>query len=231
MNSKSRLSVLDQIYKIYDEITANWDLSCRKYCSECCTRNVILTSLEAYKIAVWLISQGKSDQFRFIEAELPLKRFQPRISTNALAALCMKGEDIPDEENNASWGKCPLLQNKECPIYPVRPFGCRCFVSKKRCAENGYADVEPFMFAVSTVFLQYIEHIDAQGFSGNFSDVLRCMASEENRQSYSDGILKNACENLIPNEPIRTLLVFPEHKEQIKPVLKRLAEIKIPERF
>lgn len=227
MDLKTRLSVLDQIYKIYDGIVENWDTACRQYCSECCTRNVILTGLEGYKIITYLISQGRSERLRVIEAESDKKRFQPRMTTNALAALCMKGEEPPEEENESSWGNCPFLQNNECPIYPVRPFGCRCFISKQKCAETGYADVEPFMFAVNTVFLQYIEHIDAGGYSGNFTDVLLFMASEENRQSYSDGTLKHACKNLITNHPIRTLLVFPEHKERIEPVLKQLTDIKI----
>ncbi len=231
MDLKTRLSVLDQIYKIYDRMVEDWDIACRQYCSECCTRNVIMTGLEGYKIMTYLISQGKSEEFKIIEAESDKQRFQPRITTNALAALCMKGEEPPEEENEASWGNCPFLQNNECPIYPARPFGCRCFVSKQKCAEIGFADMEPFMFAVNTVFLQYIEHIDSGGYSGNFTDVLRFMASEENRQSYSEGTLKHDCGNLIPNQPIRTLLIFPEHKKQIEPVLKQLAEIKIPGEF
>jgi len=226
MNLSTKLAVLDQIYSSYDEFAGKLQVACRRYCAECCTRNVTLTTLEAYKIAEYLISKGKSDLFGVLEQASDKKRFQPKTTTNRLAEICMRGEEPPDEENDASWGACPFLTDKECPVYAVRPFGCRCFVSKQDCSQTGYADTDPFVFAVNQVFLQFIEHIDAQGFSGNFTDMLLLMSLDENRKSYKNGNLAHSDKGLIPNAQIKILMVFPEHKAEIMPILHVLQNIK-----
>jgi Fe-S-cluster containining protein len=228
MNLTTKLAVLDQIYRIYDEFSGKLNVACHRYCAECCTRNVTLTTLEAYKIADSLISKGKSDLFGILEQQSDKKRFQPKTTTNRLAEICMRGEEPPDEENDASWGACPFLTNKECPIYAVRPFGCRCLVSKQDCSQTGYADTDPFVFAVNQVFLQFIEHVDAQGFSGNFTDMLLFMASDDKRKSYKNGKLAHSDSKLIPNAPIKILMVFPEHKAGIMPILQALQSINVP---
>ncbi|MDM8548662.1 YkgJ family cysteine cluster protein [Desulfobacterales bacterium HSG2] len=226
LNTKS--TVLDQIYKIYDDFAGPLNVACKRYCSECCTRNVTLTTLEGYKIAEYLISHKRSDLYRKLETESDKKRFQPRITTNALAALCMRGGEPPEEENDPSYGSCPFLTDNNCPIYPVRPFGCRCFVSKQDCRETGYADVEPFIIAVNNLFLQFIEHIDAHGYSGNLTDILLFLESDDNRQSYRNRALKNPPIHLVSNHSISVVLVSPEHREKAEPILKSLQNIKIP---
>ena len=45
-----RLEALRRIYKIYDGIHSSLDLACREKCAHCCTTNVTMTTLEAYKI-------------------------------------------------------------------------------------------------------------------------------------------------------------------------------------
>ncbi len=144
MNLDTKLIVLNQIYKIYDEFAETLDVACKQHCAQCCTRNVTLTTLEGYKIADYLISNGKSDLFAKLKDESDKKRFQPLTTTNQLAEICMRGQEPPEEENDPSWGSCPFLTNNECPVYPVRPFGCRCFVSKQNCSENricGHRDI------------------------------------------------------------------------------------------
>ena len=115
--------------------------------------------------------------------------------------------------------------NDECPIYMVRPFNCRCMVSKTNCIDK--AEMDPFVLTVNNVFLQYIEHIDQQGFSGNFTDVLLFMESEDNRKSYGMKDLTNTGEELIKNLPMALLLVPPEHKNKIKPIINSLQTIKV----
>ena len=215
-----RIDILEQIYKIYDAFTDNLELACQRYCSVCCTRNVIITTLEGYKIADHLIENGKSELFKKIKEEYYKKRFQPIITTNKIADLCIQGKDLPDEEIDSSWGSCPLLMNNECPIYKVRPFSCRCMVSKTNCVDK--AEMDPFVLTVNNVFLQYIEHFDQQGFSGNFTDVLLFMESEDNRKSYGMKDLTNPGERLIKNLPMTLLLVPPEHKNKIKPIINSL---------
>ena len=225
MNLGKKLVVLDRIYEIYDNFAKGLDVACKKYCDSCCTRNVTMTTLEGYKIADFLELSGKTDLYSKIQKALYKKRFLPEITINMLAELCLQGKDIPDEESDAGWGACPLLINNECPIYQVRPFGCRCFVSVTNCMENGYAEVDPFVLTVNSLFLQYIEHVDKDGYFGNLTDVLFFMQNEESRKLFEKGILK--CEDtwMIPNMPTKAFLVAPEHQSRIEPILKALKNI------
>ncbi len=150
------------------------------------------------------------------------KRFQPIITTNKIADLCIQGKELPDEEIDSSWGRCPLLINDECPIYTARPFGCRCFVSKHSCSEKGYAKVDEFILSVNNIFLQYIEHIDSQGCSGNLLDVLLYFESSEGRQNYRDGVSNCAENNLVSNRSIPALMIPPEHRLKIQPILQAI---------
>jgi len=225
MDLYTKLDVLDQIYKIYDAVTESLEVACQKYCSTCCTRNVTITALEGYKIADHLIKNGKPELFKKIKNESYKKRFQPIITTNKIADLCIQGKELPDETIDRSWGSCPLLINDECPIYEIRPFSCRCMVSKTNCIDK--AEMDPFVLTVNNVFLQYIEHIDQHGFSGNFTDVLLFMESEDNRKSYGMKDLTDTGEELIKNLPMTLLLVPPEHKNKIKPIINSLKTIKI----
>ena len=225
MDLNSKLAVLDQIYCVYEEFVHTLRIACKKYCAECCTRNVTLTTLEGYFIATHMISSGKSKLFENIEGALSKKRFHPLTTTNRLADLCMKGEDFPEEKHQDSNERCPLLKDNLCPIYSVRPFACRCFVSKKDCSKQGYAEVDPFVFSVNNLFLQFIEHVDSQGFSGNLIDVLKFMASKTNRHDYKRNPLNHPGNGLIPNLKITVLMIPPEHRVKITPILKALQNI------
>jgi len=223
MDLSDRIDILDRIYKIYAAFTDSLELACQKYCSTCCTRNVTITTLEGYKIADHLIENGKSELFKKIKNESYKKRFQPIITTNKIADLCIQGKELPDETIDRSWESCPLLINDECPIYEVRPFSCRCMVSKTNCIDK--AEMDPFILTVNNVFLQYIEHIDQHGFSGNLTDVLLFMESKNNMKSYIMEVLKNPGKELIKNLPMSILLIPPEHRQQIKPIINSLQTI------
>ena len=160
---------------------------------------------------------------KFLErskSDVSLPRFQPRTTTNQIARLCAAGNDIPAEEIDSDGGVCPLQEDNLCCIYAVRPFGCRCLVSIKICAQTGCAEVGDFLLSVNTVFLQYIEHIDMKGRSGNLTDVLLWMESEKNRQAYERGALSEC--KLIDNQSIQFLFVPPEHRDRMKPILNAL---------
>jgi len=225
MDLNKKLAVLDQIYGIYDQFVVKLDIACQKYCAGCCTRNVTITTLEGYFMASHMITCGKSGLFENIEKAIPEKRFRPQTTTNRLADLCMKGQDPPEEENNGLNGSCPLMEDNLCPIYPVRPFGCRCFVSKKDCRKQGYAEVDPFIITVNNLFLQFIEHVDSQGFSGNLIDVVNFMGSKTHRHNYERNTLHHTGTGLIPNLNIPVLMIPPEHRIKIKPMLKELQNI------
>jgi len=222
---EQRLSVLNKIYGLYNDVAKNLDVACRKYCAACCTPNVTMTTLEGYLIANHMTSNGQANLFRNIQSKISRNRFKPQITTNRLADLCMKGDDPPEEEKKHSNKSCPVLKDNLCPIYEVRPFGCRCFISKHDCSKAGYAKVDPFIMTVNTLFMQFVEHIDSMGFSGNFADVLLLMASNEKHGNYKMNTLNHPGPDLVPNLKIKVLMVPPEHRIKVKPVIDALLNL------
>jgi hypothetical protein len=225
MYLEQRLNVLNKVYGLYNDVAKNLDVACKKYCAACCTPNVTMTTLEGYLIANHMTSNGQANLFRNIQSKISRNRFKPQITTNRLADLCMKGDDPPEEEKKHSNKSCPVLKDNLCPIYEVRPFGCRCFISKHDCSKAGYAKVDPFVMTVNTLFLQFVEHIDSMGFSGNFADVLLLMSSNENHGNYKMNTLNHPGPDLVPNLKIKVLMVPPEHRIKVKPVIDALLNL------
>ena len=224
MDLADKLKALDKIYTLYDHFTTPLDLACKKYCSHCCTTSVILTTMEGYKMIAALDSfAGWDSKIRQAAAQ---KHYKPKITTNRLASLCADGIEPPQEEFSES-RPCPFLTEKQCPIYALRPFGCRCLVSRHDCGQKGYAEMDGFVLSVNTLFLQTIEHLDAGGCSGNLLDVLAVMASPDNRQAYEDHRLECTPAGLIANEPLKVLMIPPEHRTKMEPILQSLRNIRI----
>ncbi len=224
---EKKIVALDRIYAAYDRFCATLDVACKKYCAQCCTSNVTLTTLEGYKIVDHLIAAGKLNIIDELKHTVATNRYQPQISTNRLAELYAAEAKVPEEEMAAEWEDCSLLTKNVCSIYNLRPFGCRCFVSRKNCAETGFADIDDFTASVNTVFLQTIEHLDADGCSGNLIDVLQAMESEENRQAYAKNRLKCETNGLIVNWSLKVLMIPPEHRSKMEPILEELRRIRI----
>ena len=221
------MTALDRIYAVYDSFCTSQDVACKKYCAHCCTSNVTLTTLEGYKIVEHLIAGGRLDIIDGLKPMAAATRYQPQISTNRLAELYAAEARVPEEEMAAEWEECSLLVKNVCSIYDLRPFGCRCFISHKNCAETGYADIDEFTASVNTVFLQTIEHLDADGCSGNLIDVLQAMASEDNRRAYEKDRLKCETNGLIVNWSLKVLMIPPEHRTKMEPILQELRQIKM----
>jgi Fe-S-cluster containining protein len=226
MDLAGKLTALDKLYTLYDQFTASLDLACKKYCSHCCTTSVTLTTIEGYKIIGALALNEKVEWDEKIQRAAAQKHFKPKITTNRLANLCADGIEPPQEEFSKS-KSCPFLTAKQCPIYGVRPFGCRCLVSRHDCGKEGYADMDDFVLSVNTLFLQTIEHLDAAGCSGNLLDVLEVMASGKNRQAYEDHRLECAPAGLIANAPLKVLMIPPQHRTKMEPILNSLQNIRI----
>ena len=223
MNIAGRLAALDKIYTLYEHFTASLDLACKKYCSHCCTTSVTLTTMEGYKMIAALDSFAGWDlKIRQAAAQT---HFKPKVTTNRLASLCAEGIEPPQEEFSES-RSCPFLTEKQCPIYALRPFGCRCLVSRHDCGQKGYAEMDDFVLSVNTLFLQTIEHLDAGGCSGNMLDVLAVLASSDNRKAYEDHRLECATAGLIANEPLKVLMIPPEHRTKMEPILQSLRDIR-----
>jgi hypothetical protein len=227
MEIDRKLKALDRIYAVYDEFIRTQETSCKMHCRQCCTTHVTLTALEAFKICETLPPGEREKLFRRVRQASGLKRFKPTLTTNALAELCAEDEDLPAESEAPADEKCPLLTEDLCSIYAARPFNCRCFISRTPCGEKGYADVDEAVLAVNTLFLQTVEHVDADGCSGNLLDVLEVLASEEKRTAYAEGRLHCTGNGLIANRPMKVLMLPPEQRKRIEPVLSRLRAIRI----
>ena len=225
MNLNDKLAALDQIYDIYDHFIAGQKLACKKGCAHCCTNRLTLTTIEGYKIIEQLKSEKDTDWTGKIRPATALTHFRPQFTTNQLAHMCTQGIE-PPEETQPERQACPLLSRDRCPLYRVRPFGCRCLVSRHDCGKHGYADIDDYVLSVNTVLLQTIEHLDADGCSGNMLDVLMVMAGQENRRAYRKGKLDCLSAGLIQNQPLKILMIPPEHRTRMEPILQSLRSIR-----
>ncbi len=223
-NIEARLVVLNRIFDVYEKFSRLFETVCDEGCAVCCTRNVTLTTLEGYNIITSLNNQEKKNLLSLVKSDITKKRLIPAITINQMAKLCMDGKEIPEEKSDPAWGDCPLLKDNKCTIYEVRPFACRCMMSKSRCADSGNADMDDYAVTLNNVFMQYIEHIDIGGYFGNLTDILMFTGSEEayneNKES-TDGVV----DNFVLNHALEMLMVPPEHQEKIRAVMIELQKI------
>jgi hypothetical protein len=228
MQMTAKLNILDQLYQIYGSFSQSLEIACQRHCDHCCTSNVTLTTLEGYKLVMDLSAIEKQDLWHRLAAGSALKRYQPRFTINQMAKWCQEGKEIPIEDPHQHQEACPLLEKKECPVYQLRPFACRCFCSTIICSRDHMAEIDPFVLSVNDVFLQYIEHIDASGYSGNLIDVIRFFNASANTLAYKENRLGRAPRGLIANHPLTVLMIPPEHRQRLQPILKAIQEIKVP---
>ncbi len=214
MDNGRKQAILKEIYRIHEDTISDLDLACKIKCAECCTQNVTLTTLEGMVIDFSLTDETRDDFYRNLAIKADNRRFQPTITVNGMADLCAKGETLPEENLDPDWGKCPLLIDNQCSIYESRPFECRSFVSTLNCIENGFAEMSPLTININNLFRQYIEHIDADAASGNLTDVLLHQQGKESSL-------------LISNRPISVLMIDPEFKDQLDPIMKALNTIQV----
>ena len=218
-----KLAVLETMYKIHDRILASYDLACAEGCSVCCTRNVSVTSLEAFFMLDNLDPDKRDNALARIQGQMDKKRLIPAITINRMADLCMNGYDLPEEECDPAWGACPLLEDGRCTVYSVRPFGCRCMVSSENCGLSGLADMDEFLVTVNNVFMQYLEHIDQGSTSANISDMLLALSDPHALSAYRiTGLFEINTPGFLSNQPISILMVPPEYRERINDILSEL---------
>jgi hypothetical protein len=227
MERRKKQAMLEAIYRIEASFDRGIDPVCKTGCASCCTARVTMTTLEGSLIASHLARLGENRLLDRIRRSRDPDRFIPRITTNRLAEICLRGEEAPAEEMADTPGTCPLLEADRCTTYRVRPLACRTMVSRVDCATTGFADMNDFSVTVSTVLMQYVEHIDADGCSGNFADVMMCLSSPANRTFYRQGALSCPGNGLVKNRPIPALMIPPEHRERIRPLLEAIAQIRL----
>jgi Fe-S-cluster containining protein len=222
MKVSERLASLKKIYEIHDQFALEVQSACRSGCVTCCTCNVTATTMEGLLVYDHLISTGQCNQLENIMASWPSARFQPKITLNHMVALYARGEEPPDEIHDPSAGGCPLLKEELCSIYPVRPFGCRAMLSASDCSLSGEAQMSSFMLSVNNVIMQYLEAVDQPGGTGNLIDVLRYLSVEARHEAYLQEQSIVGSEGLLANRPFPVLMVPPEHRQSIQPLIQSL---------
>lgn len=220
---KSAIERLNQVYLLFENVTSDLSLACKEKCADCCTCNVTATSLEM----AYLFDRVNDKEKQALETRLNVmvkgSRYRPAQTTNGFAHACMTGQKVHDENNDPSWGACPFLEEDLCTIYHVRPFGCRSMMSQQVCKNAGYANMPPLALTINTIFLQYIEHLDAGGISGNFFDLLAQLLdldlALENPQDF------DKTELFVRNREIPALMIPPEHRSQTASIVRSLGAL------
>jgi len=220
--TQGSLDSLYQIYGLYDDFSNGLSMACKRGCSMCCTQNVTMTTLEGRGIIEYLSLNDQEALLSFNRGTSHSECYRPTMTTNDFALFCLKGEDPPEEQSDYSGLACRFLLKNECVIYDARPFGCRCFFSTQVCEAEPCAVVDPFLLTVNTVFLQFIEHIDTDGFFGNLNDILTFLAPEDRNNLTNNSVHLST---LPRNRTIPGLLIHPEHQERMGPILNDLKRI------
>lgn len=217
-----RLAAYEHVCRVYDAYLETLEPVCEKGCDTCCTVNVTVTSLEAWRIADYLVQAGRADLFDVVCGAADGKRFQPTLTMNAIAEICSRGEVVPEDVMDPAWGQCPLLADHICPVYNLRPFACRCMVSTHDCRNAGYARTDDFTVTVNNIMMQYIEHIDQGGVTGNLLDMLLHMENPETRHLYAAGERPSPPSGAVFNKPATVLLARPDDRGKLSPILEQL---------
>lgn len=217
-----QIDALARIYHVLDDTLDSKALACHRGCSSCCTRNVTMTTLEGYRIITLLNQTKEMGLLERLSASAGESPFLPEFTINDLARRCAENDAISEKNQPSNREVCPLLLDDTCTIYAARPLACRTMVSTRDCRMTGYARMDSFMLSVSNVFLQFAEHIDPNGLTGNLADVLLYLSNAEKRHPYETGAVIAGASNLLPNHSLTVLMVPPEHRRQMTLILKML---------
>ncbi len=214
---------LEDLYRLHDDFLSSADSSCRRGCATCCTRNVTLTSLEGSYLLGNLNDTLKTETLKRIREHLDKPRLVPLLTVNAMAQLCIHGEDLPEESCDPAWTPCPLLDEGSCTVYTFRPLACRAMVSKSVCGSSGEADMDDVLFTLNNVFMQVLEHMDQGGAYANMMDMLLHLSEGERLEHYKiQGVHKDLPPEFLLNRTLMFLMIPPDHRAMMKPVIEAL---------
>lgn len=224
MDIEKRLQVLEKIYALHAAYGASFELACDRGCAVCCTANVTLTTLEALYILRHWQSQGRPAPAEALAAAARQPRFQPKLTINRMAALCLQGAPVPEEAADPGAGPCPLLAGNCCTIYPARPLACRAMVSRERCAQGGAADMPDEILAANHLLMQFVEALDPAGASGNLVDVLLFLLQPVALSAYTAGRPAAVPPPLAPHRAIPALMIPPELRDRLLPLARAVQQ-------
>jgi len=220
IDDSNKFKVLSAIYSFYDRFLKGFSLACRPGCHVCCTVNIVATSLEAgHLLCASFFDNLDLKKLLYSATARPI--YRPSLSTNQIADLCLRQEEIPSDRVEHGEGVCPFLdQEGLCSVYENRPFACRAMSSREVCQYGGEADMESFLVTVNLAVYQIIEHLDKEGVSGNLLDVLSELV---NNRFESPGTVNR----LISNRALPGFLVSPNEQVRFRAFMRRLTDFQV----
>lgn len=221
MRIERRIAILNSLYALYEETVSGFSFACGQHCTACCTCNVTCTTLEGWLVFDHLDDRGGPEALSCLAA-VTAERYRPTVTLNQMASLCIEGREIPPEYNDPAAGACPWLADELCSLYAARPFGCRAMLSSHDCTSSGAARMPPFILSLNNVMMQYLEAIDRPGGWGNLSDVLVWLSHDSRRRDYESRAMTEFSGPLIANRPMPALMIPPEHRERMRPIVKHI---------
>jgi Fe-S-cluster containining protein len=220
IDDSNKFKILAAIYSFYDQFLKDFSLACKPGCHVCCTVNIVATSLEAGHLLCSSFFDNL-DLKKLLYSATARPIYRPSLSTNQIADLCLRQEEIPSDRVEHGEGFCPFLdQEGLCNVYKHRPFACRAMSSMKVCQYGGEADMESFLITVNLAVYQIIEHVDKEGVSGNLLDVLSELV---NNQSISPG----PGNRLISNRTLPGFLVSPNEQVRFRAFMRGLTDFQV----
>jgi len=218
--------ILEIIYQSFSQWSEQESWACSKGCAACCTQNVTITALEGEQILNHLLAEGK-EKWLAQKLDLPASPHRPQQTINEYARICLDGGEPEQDSPAGPSGHCPFLENDSCSIYQVRPFSCRCFLSKEQCSPSRPALVDNKHLAASTAISQLIEHLGQFEYWGNMLDVLPAMLDISRyapiREQLANSTLPDSSRlHALKARPLPGFLLGPEDYEQVAPLLETI---------
>ena len=82
----------------------------------------------------------------------------------------------------------------------------------------------PLILSVNNIVMQFIEALDQPGATGNLIDVLQYLSDPDRRRAYEKQEDPAWPSLLVPNQSIPVLMIPPEHREAVQPLLASLSK-------
>lgn len=156
---------------------------------------------------------------------------RPKQTINEFAADCFAGKDTEQEEEG-SRDSCPFLKDDICTIYPVRPFGCRCFLSQHVCTRTRPALVTNEYLTACTVISQLVEHLGQGEYYGNLLDVVPAMLDISRYHSIAErtsntALVHSARSRTLTAKPLPGFLLPPEDADTVTPLIDTIFKTRV----
>lgn len=225
MSIDEKRNALIHLYHVLEEIHEDRSSFCHQGCSDCCTQHITMTSLEGYHLFDYLIQSTRHNAtpHLFLSEQ---RHHPPPATINTWAKRCAENNEMVEDGQTADTtpavGVCPLLAEHRCTVYPARPLACRIMISQKDCRLSGLADMKSVDVTINNVMMQFVEHIDQNGLTGHMFDIMTYLFRADHRHTYESTGILDVAPGLLQNQPLTVLMVPPEHRPTIGPVLHKL---------